>query len=619
MESVRYFAAALSILSAIIIHATYAWKWRPNGFLGSLWAAASLSSLLCAWLITGQTNSVLALGALLCVTGLVVNRLLPVVTPAGHGLLYNAIGIALAMATWTYEVTIGLGLPAWLENAALVAQTLVFLYSFVVSVPSQLCSLGEFSLTQDKRDNMYRTIEARRGKSAPRVCVQVACYAEPPAMVIATLNAIANLRYENFEVIVIDNNTKDPTLWRPVQTHCRQLGERFRFVHVDSLPGAKAGALNYVSKQVGTDAEVIAIVDADYIVEPDFLERWTPVFEDPKIGFVQTTHEYRDWEESGFLSRFYPGYVSAHKLMFPSLTAFNAEFTVGTMCMVRRSALEEVGGWAEWCQTEDSELAVRLHAKGYRGFYFTDASGRGLIPDTLDAMRKQRFRWSYGPIQQLKKHWRLYFGLSNKTGSLSFMQRYFEIAHSLEHTPAMLGIVITAPLWCAVYQEVFQGAQSVVGIDFIVFMLATVAKRRWAVWVNLLQIGRGTLADFLINPAATTTIKVYEMKGALCAALNLKWPWVRTDKFPATGSLRRAAAISRVDMTILACSLLTMVLLRPVASFWPLNFSGMMFVVSSLGASVFLISIGLCYLREFELLGWTGPARRVGTLASASR
>lgn len=619
MESIRYFTAALSILSAAIIHATYARKWRPDGWMRPLWATATLSSLLFAWVITGQTGTVLALGGLLCVTAWAINRFLPFVTAAGHGLLYNAVGISLAMATWTYEVTIGLGLPGWLENTALLAQTLVYLYSFVVAVPLQLCSMGEFSLVQDKRDNMYRTIETRRGLSAPSVCVQVACYAEPPAMVIATLDAIANLRYPNFEVIVIDNNTKDPALWRPVELHCKQLGDRFRFVHVDSLAGAKAGALNYASTQIGTDADVIAIVDADYVVESDFLERWTPVFEDPKIGFVQTTHEYRDWQHSGFLSRFYPGYVSAHKLMFPSLTLFDAEFTVGTMCMVRRSALEEVGGWAEWCQTEDSELAVRLHAKGYRGFYFADASGKGLIPDTLDAMRKQRFRWSYGPIQQLKRHWRLYFGLSNQTGKLSFVQRYFEIAHSLEHTPTMLGIVLTVPLWFAVYQEVFHGARSVVGIDFIVFMLATMTKRRWAIWVNLLQVGRGTLADFLLNPAAATIIKVYEMKGALCAALNLQWPWVRTDKFPATGSLRRAAAITRVDMTILASSLLTMFLLRPAASFWPLNFSGMMFFNSSLAASVFLISLGLCYLREFELLGWTRPADRARTLASEAR
>ena len=66
----------------------------------------------------------------------------------------------------------------------------------------------------------------------------------PPEVVLETLNALALLQYPNFEVIVLDNNTKDPNIWQPVENHCTQLGERFRFYHVDSLPGAKAGALN---------------------------------------------------------------------------------------------------------------------------------------------------------------------------------------------------------------------------------------------------------------------------------------------------------------------------------------------------------------------------------------
>jgi glycosyltransferase involved in cell wall biosynthesis len=430
-------------------------------------------------------------------------------------------------------------------------------------------------------------------------------------MVIATLNAISKLDYPDFEVLVIDNNTKDPDLWHPVEAHCRTLGERFRFFHVDPVSGAKAGALNWLAPRVSSDVEVIAVVDADYIVEPDFLRKWAPLFDDPQVGFVQTTHEYRDWEHSRFLSRFYPGYVTAHKLMFPALTQIEAEFTVGTMCMVRRSALADVGGWAEWCQTEDSELAVRLHAKGYRGYYFADACGRGLIPETLERMRKQRFRWAYGPMQQLRHHWRLYLGIA-KDGALTFKQRYFELAHSLEHTPAMVAWLIHLPLWYGAYREIFQGADTTVGADYLVFLAAVIAKRRLSVLTNLQQVGRGTLVDFLLNPVVVTAIKVYEMKGALSAMLGIRWPWQRTDKFPVTGSLRRGLAITRVDMMLCLKCAAVAALLFPYARFYPTNCTALLCLIFALGSVSFMVSIGLCLMHELELKAQHRAMRRTG-------
>ena len=60
-------------------------------------------------------------------------------------------------------------------------------------------------------------------------------------MVINTLNALARLDYDNYEVIVLDNNTKDPAVWEPVAAHCASLGERFRFFHFDNIKGLQSG------------------------------------------------------------------------------------------------------------------------------------------------------------------------------------------------------------------------------------------------------------------------------------------------------------------------------------------------------------------------------------------
>jgi hypothetical protein len=135
----------------------------------------------------------------------------------------------------------------------------------------------------------------------PKVSIHVPTYSEPPDIVMATLDSLAALQYPDYEVLVVDNNTRDPALWRPVQEHCRRLGGRFRFFHVDRLPGAKAGALNFALRHPAPDAELISIVDSDYKVKPDFIASIVGYFDDPAMGFVQTRQAYREWEDYPYL------------------------------------------------------------------------------------------------------------------------------------------------------------------------------------------------------------------------------------------------------------------------------------------------------------------------------
>ncbi|MHB8766720.1 MAG: glycoside hydrolase family 17 protein, partial [Deferrisomatales bacterium] len=134
----------------------------------------------------------------------------------------------------------------------------------------------------------------------PKVSVHVPAYNEPPDMMIDTLNALARLDYPDFEVLVIDNNTKDPAVWQPVEAHCATLGPRFRFFHVDPLKGFKAGALNYLMPRTAPDAEVIAVIDSDYQVSPSWLRDLVPHFAKAEIGIVQAPQDYRDEDESVF-------------------------------------------------------------------------------------------------------------------------------------------------------------------------------------------------------------------------------------------------------------------------------------------------------------------------------
>ncbi|MGB8698216.1 MAG: glycosyltransferase, partial [Thermosynechococcaceae cyanobacterium] len=297
----------------------------------------------------------------------------------------------------------------------------------------------------------------------PKVSFHVPCYAEPPEVVCATLDALNNIRYPNFEVLLVDNNTADPALWHPVKGYCEQLNakrpdQRFRFFHIDRLPGAKAGALNFALRHTDPAAELIAVIDADYQAEPDFLERLVGFFDDPAIGYVQTPHDYREWESNLYQRACYWEYVLFFRLQLAGLNEWIASYIIGTMCLIRRCALESAGGWAEWCLTEDSEAAVRIHGLGYTSIFLTETFGRGLIPETFRGYKKQRLRWTIGPIQQLQKHWKLYlpdsFGIPSK---LTFWQRILEFSHGLGGTLPVLSLAFLplglATVWSILHHQ----------------------------------------------------------------------------------------------------------------------------------------------------------------------
>src|SRR5690606_8546449 len=145
-------------------------------------------------------------------------------------------------------------------------------------------------------------------ESAPKVSIHVPAYNEPPGMLIETLNALARLDYPDFEVLVIDNNTRDEAVWLPVKEHCERLGERFRFFHVAPLAGFKAGALNVALARTHEEAKVIAAIDSDYQVEPNWLRDLVGVFENPKIAIVQSPQDYRDHGDSAFKSMCFAEY-----------------------------------------------------------------------------------------------------------------------------------------------------------------------------------------------------------------------------------------------------------------------------------------------------------------------
>ncbi len=323
----------------------------------------------------------------------------------GGGRLFYA-GVVQVVATSVVLAAMVFSLEYFTVSKALVWGFLVSALLFVLAILlTEAYEIAE-ALWKPRLDRFHPPLTPPADARLPKVSIHVPICNEPPEMVMQTLDALARLDYPDFEVLVIDNNTADDSLWPPVQAYCERLGERFRFFHVKKIAGYKAGALNFALRHTAPDAEVVAVIDSDYIVERDWLKSSTPYFANPKVGFVQGPQDYRDAGESVFKTMAYWEYIAFFHVGMKLRNERNAIIQHGTMTMIRKEALERSGRWAEWCITEDAELGLRLFADGYEAVYIHHSFGRGLIPDSFDAFKRQRARWAYGAMRILKAHWR---------------------------------------------------------------------------------------------------------------------------------------------------------------------------------------------------------------------
>jgi exo-beta-1,3-glucanase (GH17 family)/cellulose synthase/poly-beta-1,6-N-acetylglucosamine synthase-like glycosyltransferase len=241
---------------------------------------------------------------------------------------------------------------------------------------------------------------------APKVSIHIPACREPPDMLKATLDAVARLQYPNFECVVVINNTPDPAFWLPIEEHCRALGERFKFVNADNLAGFKAGALRLALAHTATDASIIGIIDADYVLHPDWLKDLVPAFADPLVGIVQAPQDHRDGERTLMHHAMNSEYAGFFDIGMVMRNEANAIIAHGTMCLMRRAAIDAAGGWSSDTICEDTDLGLTMLEHGWQVHYTNRRYGHGLLPDTFEAYKKQRYRWAYGGFQILKKHWR---------------------------------------------------------------------------------------------------------------------------------------------------------------------------------------------------------------------
>ena len=145
-----------------------------------------------------------------------------------------------------------------------------------------------------------------------------------------------------FEVLVVINNTPEEFYWKPIEEHCKKLGEKFIFLNI-TCKGFKAGALNEALKYTNEKAEILAVIDADYMVSENWLVDLVPVFDDPKVALVQAPQDHRDGQESLIKKAMNAEYAGFFDIGMVVRNGENAIDAHGTMLMIRKSAFDQVG------------------------------------------------------------------------------------------------------------------------------------------------------------------------------------------------------------------------------------------------------------------------------------
>jgi len=321
---------------------------------------------------------------------------------------------------------------------------------------------------------------------------------------------VARLAYPNFECVVVINNTPDPALWRPVEEHCRTLGERFKFVRVENLEGYKAGALRLALSHTAPDAEIIGSIDADYVLDPDWLKDLAPLFVDPRVGFVQSPQDHRDGARSLMHAAMNAEYAGFFDIGMVQRNEFNGVVMHGTMCLIRRAAIADAGGWSSQTIVEDTDLGLSILERGWIAHYTNRRYGHGLLPDTFEAYKRQRHRWAFGGFQLVRKHWRRL--LPGAVGLTREQKREYGIGWLNWLGSDAIGVVVAL--------------LNILWVPFVAFANIAVPDR--ILTIPIIAAFSVSVAHFVTLYRLRVRATPGQMLGAVCAAMSLQWTVARS-------------------------------------------------------------------------------------------
>jgi cellulose synthase/poly-beta-1,6-N-acetylglucosamine synthase-like glycosyltransferase len=238
----------------------------------------------------------------------------------------------------------------------------------------------------------------------PSVTVQLPIYNER-LVVDRLVDSVAALDYPDglLEIQVLDDST-DETRGRAAAAVARHRARGVDIVRLDRdrREGYKAGAL--AAGLARARGEIIAVFDADFVPDPDFLHRLVPNFSDPRVGMVQARWGHLNRDRSLLTAAqavmLDSHFVLEHEVRMRSGLFFNFNGTAGAW---RRECIEDAGGWTHDTLTEDLDLSYRAQLRGWRFVFDPTVSSPAELPGHVEALKSQQRRWAKGSIQTARK------------------------------------------------------------------------------------------------------------------------------------------------------------------------------------------------------------------------
>jgi cellulose synthase/poly-beta-1,6-N-acetylglucosamine synthase-like glycosyltransferase len=366
----------------------------------------------------------------------------------------------------------------------------------------------------------------------PKVAIHVPTYNEPFGLVKETLEHLLRLDYpsDRLVLMVADDSTR-PECSEPLRAFCASRGIHYH--RREDRTGYKAGALNMLLEKTPADCNLLAIIDADYQVEPEYLRETVGFFVDPDLGWLQTPQDYRNRHQSFLTEQYYLADAYFYRTILPSRNEENSIIFCGTMGILRMRALLDVGGWNETCITEDAELSVRILNSGWSSLYVNKTYGRGLIPATFEAYKKQHYRWAFGGGKILRTHLgRFLFGRFTFRQRLDYLVGSFNWFEGLFIFGIALFILTMAGLDLAGFDVVTHHDTEILLVGLVpLFLLFDGLTRVHLVLRRAVNLTFGGTLRIL---GMWFSVKFSDMRAALKAVIGMSIPFVRTPKAPAT-------------------------------------------------------------------------------------
>lgn len=277
---------------------------------------------------------------------------------------------------------------------------IVFLFAIEIVF---LCDMLRQSLVHCKivdrsaeADQAYARLSARPVESWPSVDVFIPSYNEPLDVLERSIVGALAIDYPNKTVWVLDDGKRD---W--LRDFCEEKGAKY----LTRKDGSHAKAGNVNNGLAHSSGDLVCIFDADFVAYRHFLKRVVGFFEDPTIGIVQTPQHFFNKDPMQRNLWIADRWPDEQRLFFdhiaPSVDAWDSMFCCGSCMVMRRKALDAIGGVPTASITEDILTSLEMLRKGYRTRYLNEKLSIGLAAESLLAFHTQRERWCQGGIQTL--------------------------------------------------------------------------------------------------------------------------------------------------------------------------------------------------------------------------